>query len=111
MQDLGYELPRIPLPRTPMNKGMKKGQGIRPGLAMGPRRLLFGGGVPRTVNHLRGCRRTLLGASSLSAWGYALDTAGSCSMPSHSQRFRIWKKANTTMTTTFSIEEVHSRTM
>jgi hypothetical protein len=48
----------------------------------------------------------------LSPPGYALDTAGSCSMPSHSQRFRIWKKANTTTTSTFSIEEVlHSRTM
>ena len=27
MQDLGYELPRIPLPRTPVNKGKKKGRG------------------------------------------------------------------------------------
>jgi hypothetical protein len=33
-------------------------------------------------------------------------------MPSHSQRFRTWKEANTTMTSTFSMEEVlHSRTM
>jgi hypothetical protein len=24
MQDLGYELPRIPIPRTSVNKGMKK---------------------------------------------------------------------------------------
>ena len=24
MQDLGYELPRIPIPRTSLNKGMKK---------------------------------------------------------------------------------------
>src|SRR5829696_7928646 len=24
MQDLGYELPRIPIPRTPVNKGMNK---------------------------------------------------------------------------------------
>src|SRR5215210_8383556 len=24
MQDLGYELPRIPLPRTPVNKGIRK---------------------------------------------------------------------------------------
>src|SRR5215204_5081203 len=23
MQDLGYELPRMPIPRTPVNKGMK----------------------------------------------------------------------------------------
>jgi hypothetical protein len=23
MQDSGYELPRIPIPRTPVNKGMK----------------------------------------------------------------------------------------
>jgi hypothetical protein len=28
MQDLGYELPRIHIPRTPVNKGMKKGQGM-----------------------------------------------------------------------------------
>ena len=27
MQDLGYELPRIPIPRTTVNKGKKKGQG------------------------------------------------------------------------------------
>ena len=27
MQDLGYELPRIPIPRTPVNKGIKKGRG------------------------------------------------------------------------------------
>jgi hypothetical protein len=26
MQDLGYELPRIPIPRTPVNKGMRKGR-------------------------------------------------------------------------------------
>src|SRR5215208_6098724 len=26
MQDLGYELPRIPIPRTPVNKGIKKGR-------------------------------------------------------------------------------------
>jgi hypothetical protein len=26
MQDLGYELPRIPLPRTTVNKGKKKGR-------------------------------------------------------------------------------------
>jgi hypothetical protein len=26
MQDLGYELPRIPLPGTSVNKGKKKGQ-------------------------------------------------------------------------------------
>src|SRR5215217_5606708 len=26
MQDLGYELPRIPIPRTPVNKGKKKGR-------------------------------------------------------------------------------------
>jgi hypothetical protein len=25
MQDLGYELPRIPIPRTSVNKGKKKG--------------------------------------------------------------------------------------
>jgi hypothetical protein len=25
IQDLGYELPRIPIPRTPLNKGKKKG--------------------------------------------------------------------------------------
>jgi hypothetical protein len=24
MQDRGYELPRIPIPRTPVNKGRKK---------------------------------------------------------------------------------------
>jgi hypothetical protein len=28
MQDLGYELPRIPIPRTSVNKGMKKGRGV-----------------------------------------------------------------------------------
>jgi hypothetical protein len=27
MQDLGYELPRIPIPRTWVNKGLKKGVG------------------------------------------------------------------------------------
>jgi hypothetical protein len=27
MQDLGYELPRIPIPRTPVNRGKKKGRG------------------------------------------------------------------------------------
>ena len=27
MQDLGYELPRIPIPRTRLNKGKKKGRG------------------------------------------------------------------------------------
>jgi len=27
MQDLGYELPRIPIPRTPVNKGKEKGRG------------------------------------------------------------------------------------
>jgi|SRR5215207_2939756 len=27
MQDLVYELPRIPIPRTPVNKGIKKGIG------------------------------------------------------------------------------------
>jgi hypothetical protein len=27
MQDLGYELPRIPIPRTPVNKGKRKGRG------------------------------------------------------------------------------------
>src|SRR5215208_4419309 len=26
MQDLGYELPRIPIPRTPVNKGKRKGR-------------------------------------------------------------------------------------
>jgi len=26
MQHAGYELPRIPIPRTPVNKGMKKGR-------------------------------------------------------------------------------------
>jgi hypothetical protein len=26
MQDLGYELPRIPIPRTPVNKGIRKGR-------------------------------------------------------------------------------------
>jgi hypothetical protein len=26
MQDLGYELPRIPIPRTPVNRGKKKGR-------------------------------------------------------------------------------------
>jgi hypothetical protein len=26
MQDLGYELPRIPIPRTRVNKGKRKGQ-------------------------------------------------------------------------------------
>jgi hypothetical protein len=32
-------------------------------------------------------------------------------MPSHSPRFRTWKEANTTMTSTFSIEEVlHNKT-
>jgi hypothetical protein len=47
----------------------------------------------------------------LSPPGNSLDTAGSCSMPSHSPRFRTWKEANTTMTSTFSIEEVlHSKT-
>ena|SRR5215217_956422 len=29
MQDLGYGLPRILIPRTPVNKGMKKGRGLR----------------------------------------------------------------------------------
>ena len=28
MQDLGYELPRILIPRTPVNKGKKKGQSV-----------------------------------------------------------------------------------
>ena len=27
MQDLGYELPRVPIPRTWVNKGKEKGQG------------------------------------------------------------------------------------
>src|SRR5829696_5608100 len=27
IQDLGYELPRIPIPRTPVNKGKRKGRG------------------------------------------------------------------------------------
>jgi hypothetical protein len=26
MQDLGYELPRIRIPRTPVNRGIKKGR-------------------------------------------------------------------------------------
>jgi hypothetical protein len=26
MQDLGYELPRISIPRTPVNKGKRKGR-------------------------------------------------------------------------------------
>jgi hypothetical protein len=26
MHDLGYELPRIPIPRTPVNKGKEKGR-------------------------------------------------------------------------------------
>src|SRR5215213_1245193 len=30
MQDLGYELPRIPIPRTRVNKGKKKGRGLDP---------------------------------------------------------------------------------
>jgi hypothetical protein len=30
MQDLGYELPRIPIPRTPVNKGMKRAGAVRP---------------------------------------------------------------------------------
>ena len=30
MQDLANDLPRIPLPRTPVNKGMKKGRGVVP---------------------------------------------------------------------------------
>jgi|SRR5215217_1192964 hypothetical protein len=29
MQDLGYELPRIPIPRTQVNKGKRKGRGSR----------------------------------------------------------------------------------
>ena len=28
MQDFGYELPRIHIPRTPLNKGMEKGRGV-----------------------------------------------------------------------------------
>jgi hypothetical protein len=38
MQDLGYELPRIPLPRTSVNEGMKKDRGCstpRPLLSRG----------------------------------------------------------------------------
>jgi hypothetical protein len=27
MHDLGYELPRIPIPRTPVNKGKGNGRG------------------------------------------------------------------------------------
>ena len=30
MQDLGYELPRISIPRTPVTKGMKKGREYSP---------------------------------------------------------------------------------
>ena len=30
MQDRGYELLRISLPRTPVNKGKNKGQGMKP---------------------------------------------------------------------------------
>jgi len=30
MQDLGYELPRIPIPRTWVNKGMKRAGAVRP---------------------------------------------------------------------------------
>src|SRR5215218_6620449 len=42
MQDLGYELPRIPIPRTPVNKGKKKGRSpIR--LAPSPLSVPFGG--------------------------------------------------------------------
>jgi hypothetical protein len=26
MQDLGYELPRNPIPRTPVNRGIRKGR-------------------------------------------------------------------------------------
>jgi hypothetical protein len=29
IQDGGYELPRIPLPRTSVNKGKKKARGVR----------------------------------------------------------------------------------
>jgi hypothetical protein len=28
MQDLGYELPRMPIPRTRVNKGKKKGRSV-----------------------------------------------------------------------------------
>jgi hypothetical protein len=30
MQDLGYELPRIPIPRTPVNKGKDKDRSVKP---------------------------------------------------------------------------------
>jgi len=30
MQDLGYELPRIPIPRTSVNKDKRKGWGVAP---------------------------------------------------------------------------------
>ena len=82
------QLRRIHLLRGWVNKSKKKGQGVRPGPTIGPRRPLFG---EYPTN--------------------SLDTEGSCSMPFHSQRFRTWKEANTTMTSTFSIEEVlHSKT-
>jgi hypothetical protein len=34
MQDPGYELPRIPLPRTPVNKGIEREPGVKPGSLM-----------------------------------------------------------------------------
>src|SRR5918992_5499313 len=43
MQDLGYELPRISIPRTWVNKGIRRGRGcINPDPLLGPRPL-FGG--------------------------------------------------------------------
>jgi hypothetical protein len=42
------EVRRIPIPRTPVNKGKKKGQGVRPGPTKGPRRPLFRESIPRT---------------------------------------------------------------
>jgi hypothetical protein len=43
MQDPASELPRIPIPRTRVNKGMKKGRSITPALSIClKRRFLFG---------------------------------------------------------------------
>src|SRR5919112_2989693 len=36
IQDLGYDLPRIPIPRTSVNKGKKKGRGCSHSLSPGP---------------------------------------------------------------------------
>jgi hypothetical protein len=56
MQDLGYELPRIPIPRTPVHKGKKKGRSYDAPALLTP--LVWGAGHHLIRSGL-GCERLL----------------------------------------------------